>query len=393
MKTKLKSLSQEYVYAHSDMKTGILGRDQAVMALKAIIKSTKNKKLLKSIDNIKPGKNPHESLQHFLEWLAKNYASLYFRAKEGEYFFGYLNCDDMKTALLPFPMDFLPSLGRINRKLSNLALRACYSFAQYHGIGEPSYGNRLYNDDWIIDSLVDQVEGERNPSRETAIEMAAYGETLQSYLKERPGYLKRFNRYAKIAPDVDVISKEIDQFECDERLQFVIDVLRAMMDICGEKSITEYSNEAMEIFMEVNGGTKDSDGYWSEEDGHPLSLEDRIMFCWGGTNSNGQDYVFYEIESAANSFAGEWGYAEYSVDRKIKDSGCLDELLEGYGVDTTFFNKLEALWRAFDKMRDKIVLEKLENQIKDELRQQLLPNQNTEDLFAGTFNRHLHRSA
>jgi hypothetical protein len=164
-----------------------------------------------------------------------------------------------------------------------------------------------------------------------------------------------------------------------------------MMDLCYEKTITGYSNEALNMFFEVNDYTKDSNNEWVIEDGWPLTLEDRILFCWSGEDSNGNDIVFYEIEAAANSFAGEWGYTEYSLDIEIEEDFSIDDLISNYHKDRRFFINLEKIFVKFNKMRNEIVHGTLKTEMKDERRIQ--SSKHSEDIQTNEFSQHLYRSA
>jgi len=389
MRTKLKSLSKKYVHSYSDIGFGVLGRNEAVIALKQLINSFKTKKLLSSIDKIKPGKNPSESLSAFLDWMKGTYPSLYFRANEGKNYVGYTDADSMKKSILAFPLDFLPELGRMDRKLSNLALRVCYAFAGYHRIGEVYYGNRLYNEDWVIDGLHDTIKhGPSDPSESTRRAFEGYKETWRSYENDYPKYTNRFIRYSKYFPSVESVSDDLDSFICDYRLQFVVDALKSIVSLCWDKTISEYSNEAIQMFFEVNEYEKDSNGAWIVSDGEPVTLDDRIMLVWAGESSGGEDYVFFEIEAAANSFAGEFGYTEYSIDKELTKELRLDDLIIDYDHDKLFFTNLEETYVKFGKMRTEIIHGDLKNQIKNE--RQLQSSNNTESIQAGTLFEHVY---
>lgn len=393
MKTILKPLNSKYVHTYSDIKYGILGRNQAVDALKKILTTINSKKFLKQIDKLKPGKNPNESLIVFLDWLYKKYPGIYFRGEEGKYYFGYTSPDQMKRSILPFPMDFVDNLIKMDTRLGNLAIKACYAFATFHRIGEPCYGNRLYNEEYGYDSLGEYIDsGPHNPSDDAKKEYEETRKIFESYTNIRGKYEKRFMGYTHKWQDPYLIDELLAKHECDSRLQFVIDVLRKMLELCGSKTIEEYSYEGLEIFCEINEIPKDESGQFMFDDGFPLTLEDRIMFVWAGETESGYDPIFSDIEAAANSYAGEFGYTDYSIDREIHKKFELEDFMNEYKIDAAFFTALESVYNEYLAMRNEIMFGTIKDEIINE-RRSIRAGKRTENLQTTLFNGHVYRSA
>jgi len=344
MKTKLKRLTNEYIAKNSDIKFGLLSRNQYVEVLKKIVLPIKNKKLRKKIDELKPGRTPQISFFNLMEFLGKEYPGLKFAYSDKEEFPQHSMIyqeNDWNHKLFIFSCDFLPQLRVDFPKLERLMVK-CIS-TMYHRLGFEGLcqGGRFYSEEWIKDGLDDNIAQAKPISDKDHI----YHEGLKRCRADYAAKDKLYTDKMLKMVNLKKLEKDLDQLEVPKHYKHVQQLMKDMIDISkNDKTITDYNNIACKRHFDEEGNDPNEE--------MPALFEESFLFVWGGPIGE-DDYVQHEVEHSANDTSGNFGYTAYHSESDI-DVNTLDDLTDINTKDSKFFGRLAEICGRFSTVRDAI---------------------------------------